>query len=129
MMARVGLGRGTVRRTARRIIPAQRVPSVRLSVSFVQVERVLHKAVLLLADGFDLRNTAARLGHSGGDATTLRHYADPIPRWTGEPPLTSHSWPPDLLRHPSTLTCPYASHHYVLPGSIHRGAVLRSTPV
>jgi integrase len=30
----------------------------------------------LLADGFDLPNTAARLGHSGGGATTLRHYAD-----------------------------------------------------
>jgi hypothetical protein len=26
-----------------------------------------------------LRNTAARLGHSGGGATTLRHYADPVP--------------------------------------------------
>ena len=25
------------------------------------------------------RNTAARLGHSGGGATTLRHYADPVP--------------------------------------------------
>ena len=33
----------------------------------------------LLAGGFDLRNTAARLGHSGGGATTLRHYADPLP--------------------------------------------------
>ena len=33
----------------------------------------------LLAGGFDLRNTAARLGHSGGGATTLRHYADPVP--------------------------------------------------
>jgi integrase len=32
----------------------------------------------LLAGGFDLRNTAARLGHSGGGATTLRHYADPV---------------------------------------------------
>jgi len=29
--------------------------------------------------GFDLRNTAARLGNSGGGATTLRHYADPVP--------------------------------------------------
>ncbi len=28
---------------------------------------------------FDLRNTAARLGHSGGGAITLRHYADPVP--------------------------------------------------
>ena len=33
----------------------------------------------LLAGGFDLRNTAARLGHSGGGAPTLRHYADPVP--------------------------------------------------
>ncbi|MGH3221847.1 MAG: hypothetical protein ACRDPY_24650 [Streptosporangiaceae bacterium] len=36
-------------------------------------------AALLLAGGFDLRNTAARLGHSGGGATALRHYADPVP--------------------------------------------------
>lgn len=28
--------------------------------------------------GFDLRDTAARLGCSGGGAATLRHYADPI---------------------------------------------------
>ena len=27
---------------------------------------------------FDLRNTAARLGHGSGGATTLRHYADPV---------------------------------------------------
>ena len=33
----------------------------------------------LLAGGFDLRNTAARLSHSGGGATTLRHYAEPVP--------------------------------------------------
>ena len=33
----------------------------------------------LLAGGFDLRDTAARLGHSGGGATTLRHYANPVP--------------------------------------------------
>lgn len=32
----------------------------------------------LLAARFDLRNTAARLGHGSGEATTLRHYADPI---------------------------------------------------
>jgi integrase len=37
-----------------------------------------YTASQLLAGGFDLRNTAARLGHSGG-ATTLRHYADPVP--------------------------------------------------
>ncbi len=32
----------------------------------------------MLAEGFDLGNTAARLGHSGGGATTLKHYADPV---------------------------------------------------
>jgi hypothetical protein len=32
-----------------------------------------------LAGGFDLRNTAARLGHSGSSATMLRHYADSVP--------------------------------------------------
>jgi hypothetical protein len=37
-----------------------------------------YTASQLLAGGFDLRNTAARLGHSGG-ATTLWHYADPVP--------------------------------------------------
>ena len=38
-----------------------------------------YTASQLLAGGFDLRNTSARLGHSGGGATTLRHYADPVP--------------------------------------------------
>jgi integrase len=38
-----------------------------------------YTASQLLAGGFDLRNTAGRLGHSGGGATTLRHYADPVP--------------------------------------------------
>jgi integrase len=38
-----------------------------------------YTASQLLAGGFDLRNTAARLGRSGGGATTLRHYADPVP--------------------------------------------------
>jgi integrase len=45
-----------------------------------------YTASQLLAGGFDLRNTAARLGHSGGGATTLRHYADPVPKSTGAPP-------------------------------------------
>ena len=35
-----------------------------------------YTASQFLAGGFDLRNTAARLGHSGGGATTLRHYAE-----------------------------------------------------
>jgi integrase len=38
-----------------------------------------YTASQLLAGGFDLRNTAARFGHSGSGATTLRHYADPVP--------------------------------------------------
>ena len=37
-----------------------------------------YNASQLLAGSFDLRNTAARLGHSGGGATTLGHYADPV---------------------------------------------------
>ena len=37
-----------------------------------------YTASQLLVGGFDLRNTAARLGDSGGGATTLRHYADPV---------------------------------------------------
>jgi integrase len=50
-----------------------------------------YTASQLLAGGFDLRNTAARLGHSGGGATTLRHYADRSLRSTGGPPPTSPS--------------------------------------
>jgi integrase len=50
-----------------------------------------YTASQFLAGGFDLRNTAARVGHSGGGATTLRHYADPVPRSTGAPLHTSHS--------------------------------------
>jgi integrase len=38
-----------------------------------------YTASQLLVAGFDRRNTAARLGHSGGGATTLRYYADPVP--------------------------------------------------
>ncbi len=37
-----------------------------------------YTASQLLAGGIDLRNTAARLGHGGGGATALRHYADPV---------------------------------------------------
>jgi integrase len=37
-----------------------------------------YSASQLLAGGIDLRNTAARLGHGGGGATTFRHYADPV---------------------------------------------------
>jgi integrase len=38
-----------------------------------------YTASQLIAGGFDLRNAAARLGHSGGGAITLRHYTDPFP--------------------------------------------------
>ena len=37
-----------------------------------------YTASQLLAARFDLRNTAARLGHGSGGATTLRHYAEPV---------------------------------------------------
>jgi integrase len=37
-----------------------------------------YSASQLLAGGIDLRNTAARLGHGGGGASTFRHYADPV---------------------------------------------------
>jgi integrase len=37
-----------------------------------------YTASQLLAGRFDLQNTAARLGHRGGGATTLKHYADPV---------------------------------------------------
>ena len=37
-----------------------------------------YTASQLLAAPFDLRNTAAGLGHGSGGATTLRHYADPV---------------------------------------------------
>ena len=50
--------------------------------STVKTEQQAHielGASQLLAGGLDLRNTAARLGHSGGGATNLRHYADPVP--------------------------------------------------
>jgi integrase len=50
-----------------------------------------YTASQLLAARFDLRNTAARLGHGSGGATTLRHYADPYLRSTGEPPPISHN--------------------------------------
>jgi hypothetical protein len=40
---------------------------------------VHYTASQILVAGFDLRDTAARLGHRGGGATTLRHYADPVP--------------------------------------------------
>ncbi len=45
----------------------------------INVKALRHyTASQLLAGGIDLRNTAARLGHGDGGATTLRHYADPV---------------------------------------------------
>ena len=44
----MGLGRGTVRGTARRIVPAQRVPLVQWLVSSVQVARTVRGTVLLV---------------------------------------------------------------------------------
>lgn len=45
----------------------------------VNVKSLRHySASQLLAGGIDLRNTAARLGHGSGGATTLRDYADPV---------------------------------------------------
>jgi len=44
----------------------------------LDIKRIRHYAASqMLAEGFDLGNSAARLGHSGG-ATTLKHYADPV---------------------------------------------------
>ena len=70
-----------------------------------------YTASQLLAGGFDLRNTAARLGHSGGGATTLRHYADPVPEvdqraaaYLAE--LTAGSAAQSSGRHCSTLGLP-----------------------
>jgi integrase len=45
----------------------------------LNIKKLRHyTASQLLAARFDLRNTAARLGHGSGGATTLRHYADPV---------------------------------------------------
>ena len=48
-------------------------------IAVLNIKALRHyTASQLLAGGIDLRNTAARLGHGGGGATTLRHYADPV---------------------------------------------------
>jgi integrase len=45
----------------------------------INVKALRHyTASQLLAAGFDLGNTAARLGHGSGGAVTLKHYADPV---------------------------------------------------
>jgi integrase len=45
----------------------------------LNIKKLRHyTASQLLAARFDLQNTAARLAHGGGGATTLKHYADPV---------------------------------------------------
>ena len=52
---------------------------LRPDVGLFNIKGLRHyTASQLLAARFDLRNTAARLGHGSGGATTLRHYADPV---------------------------------------------------
>jgi hypothetical protein len=58
---------------------ASSVPRPLTSASTARRSGRHYTASQLLAGGFDLRNTAARLGHGGGGATTLWHYADPVP--------------------------------------------------
>jgi site-specific recombinase XerD len=60
-----------------------------------------YTASQLLAGGFDLRNTAARLDHSGGGATTLRHYADPVP----EVDRRAAAYLAQLTAGPATQSC------------------------
>jgi integrase len=52
-----------------------------------------YTASQMLAARFDLRNTAARLGHGSGGATTLRHYADPVSEvvWVSPPSVERSS--------------------------------------
>jgi integrase len=59
---------------------SHRVPDLADAVGVqLNIKALRHyTASQLLAAGFDLGNTAGRLGHSGGDATTLKHYADPV---------------------------------------------------
>jgi integrase len=58
----------------------KKVSEVAAAVGAIMTVKSLrhYSASQLLAGGIDLRNTAARLGHGGGGATTLRHYADPV---------------------------------------------------
>jgi integrase len=57
-----------------RVTDLARAANIELSIKSLRH----YTASQLLAAGFDLGNTAARLGHSGGGATTLKHYADPV---------------------------------------------------
>jgi integrase len=58
----------------------RKVTAVAASIGIALTVKSLrhYSASQLLAGGIDLRNTAARLGHGGGGATTLRDYADPV---------------------------------------------------
>jgi integrase len=59
---------------SRRVADLARAAGVSLNIKTIRH----YTASQMLAEGFDLGNTAARLGHSGGGATTLKHYADPV---------------------------------------------------
>jgi integrase len=58
----------------RRVADLAKAAGVSLNIKTIRH----YTASQMLAEGFDLGNTAARLGHSGGGATTLKHYADPV---------------------------------------------------
>ena len=71
--------------TGKRFIEHQNVPALTVDPAcrrpaWQQVADAIRDAISsgVLAARFDLRNTAARLGHGSAGATTLRHYADPI---------------------------------------------------
>jgi integrase len=61
-----------------------------------------YTASQLLAGGFDLRNTAARLGHSGGAAASRLGSTDGAPRSTGPVSGARRSCP---VRHSARRTC------------------------
>jgi hypothetical protein len=62
------------------LLPTRRVANLAAAAGVQLNIKALrpYTASQLLTAGFDLGNTAARLGHSGGGATTLKHYADPV---------------------------------------------------
>jgi integrase len=83
-----------------------------------------YSASQLLAGGIDLRNTAARLGHGGGGATTLRHYADPVSEVDRRAaaylaqltaPAASAGAAPQTERHPEVPFLPQTRRHLDVP--------------
>ena len=83
-----------------------------------------YSASQLLAGGIDLRNTAARLGHGGGGATTLRHYADPVSEVDRRAaaylaqltaPAASVVAAPQAERHPEVPSLPRTRRHDDVP--------------